>query len=214
MSILDAVRRFLSGLNAYQEQQARAPAQTSGAFLDELFALFPFTDEVQRWLRQQVNVEVVDLHSTAGGGGWYPDHRLVRLNTAQYEAAIHELAHAVWHERRKNRQIRDGLVAAVQQLAAHTDPQWARTRTLAGHYVHGIPTQPGFERGMLLPQHEWGTGGGPQGEWNDWEMYAGLASGCMADLRLLPPYVRRFYTDMFRELPPGAPSPASLAPHG
>jgi hypothetical protein len=214
MPILDAVRRFLRGLRAYEERRV-APALSAGAFLDELFALFPYTDRAQDWLRHGggIRVRLDDPHSTSGGGGWYPDRRLVRLYSAQYEAAIHELAHAVWHDRRQDRQVRDALVAAVRRLAEDDDPRWARMRTLAGHYVHGIPTQPGFERGMLLPAHEWGTGGGPQGEWNDWEMYAGLASGCMADIRLLPPYVRSFYADLFSELPAGAPSPESRAPH-
>ena len=137
----------------------------------------------------------------------------MRLLTAQYEAAIHELAHAVWEGRRRERVTRDALVAAVKRLAADPDPRWARMRALARHYVHGIPEEPGFERGMLLPEAEWGRGGGSRGEWNDWEMYAGLASGCMADLRLLPPYLRRFYAGLFRELPPDAPSPEERAPH-
>ncbi len=214
MPILDAVRRFVRGLRAYQEQQRQAGPQSADRFLDELFGLFPFTAEAQHWLREQVRVQVDDPNGTRGGGGWHPDLRLVRLYTAQYEAAIHELAHAVWHEQRRDRPVRDALVAAVQRLAEDHDPRWARTHTLAGHYVYGIPTQPGFEQGMLLPQAEWGSGGGPQGEWNDWEMFAGLASGCMADIRLLPPYVRRFYAGLFHELPSDAPSPAALAPHG
>jgi hypothetical protein len=212
MPILDAVRSFIRGLRAYQERQRTESAE---AFLDELFAFFPFTPTAQSWLRHPggIRVRVDDLSSTSGGGGWHPDRRLVHLYTAQYEAAIHELSHAVWHDRRKNRQVRDDLVAAVQRLAEDEDPRWARVHTLAGHYVHGIPTQPGFEHGMLLPPGERGMGGGPHGEWNDWEMFAGLASGCMADVRLLPPYVRRFYADLFDELPPGAPSPESRAPH-
>jgi hypothetical protein len=137
----------------------------------------------------------------------------VRLYTVQYEAAIHELTHAVWEGRRRDRLYRDAFVASVLRLAEDTDPRWERVRTLARHYVHGIAEQPGFEQGMLLPETEWGRGGGPQGEWNDWEMYAGLASGCMADLRLLPPYLRRFYEGLFRELPPDVPSPESLALH-
>jgi hypothetical protein len=44
-------------------------------------------------------------------------------------------------------------------------------------------------------------------------MYAGLASGMMADLRLVPPYVRPLYIGMYTLLPDDAPSPASLAPH-
>ena len=211
MPILDAVRNFIRGLRTYQERQQ---AHTGDAFLADLFGRFPFAPQAQSWLRQTIHLRVDDPHSTGGGGGWYPDQRLVRLYTAQYEAAIHELSHAIWHERRRDRQVRDGLVAAVRRLAEDEDPRWARVHTLAGHYVYGIPTQPGFEHGMLLPQGEWGTGGGPQGEWNDWEMYAGLASGCMADTRLLPPYVRRYYDDLFLELPPDASSPASRAPHG
>jgi hypothetical protein len=216
MSILDAVRKFLRSLDDYLDRQREgesSQAQDASNFLDELFERFPFAEEARNWLRHRVRVEVADKGSTSGGGGWYPDQRLVRLNTVQYEAAIHELAHAVWDERRLDREVRDGLVAAVQRLAEDPDPRWARVRTLAGHYVHGIPTQPGFEHGMLLPHAERGTGGGPQGEWNDWEMYAGLASGCMADVRLLPPYLRRFYAGLFEELGPDAPSPESRARH-
>jgi hypothetical protein len=33
----------------------------------------------------------------------------------------------------------------------------------------------------------------------DWEIFAGLASGVMGDLSLLPPYVRRFYVGFFDE---------------
>jgi hypothetical protein len=207
------MRKFINSLQLYNERQREARPRDSASFLTEVFGLFPFTAEAENWLHHNVHVQVIDVHSTAGGGGWYPDQRLVRLNTAQYEAAIHELAHAVWHARRRDRQVRDGLVAAVRQLAEDIDPRWARAHTLAGHYVHGIATQPGFEHGMLLPSSKWGTGGGPQGEWNDWEMFAGLASGCMADIRFLPPYLRRFYADLFEELPPDAPSPESRAPH-
>jgi hypothetical protein len=34
-------------------------------------------------------------------------------------------------------------------------------------------------------------------EENDWEMFAGLASGVMGDVTLLPPYVRRFFAGLF-----------------
>ena len=32
---------------------------------------------------------------------------------------------------------------------------------------------------------------------NDWECYAGLASAVMGDISKLPPYVRRFYEELF-----------------
>jgi hypothetical protein len=181
--------------------------------LDELFAQFPFAAQAQDWLRTAIRVEVLDWASTDGGGTWDPVQDLVHLSSVQYEAAIHELAHAVWQERRRDRLRRDALVTAVLRLAKDADPRWERVHALARQYVCGIAEQPGFEQGMLLPEAEWGHGGGPQGEWNDWEMYAGLASGCMADVRLLPPYLRPFYEGLFEELPADAPSPESLALH-
>ena len=205
-SILDRVRNWLAG--------DRRPTISPSEFLDDLFGRFPFAAQAQDWLRATIRVEIQDGSSTkGGGGGWHPDQGLVRLRTIQYEAAIHELAHAVWEGRRQDRLHRDLLVAAVRRLAEETDHRWERTRSLARHYVYGIAEQPGFEQGMRLPEAEWGRGGGREGEWNDWEMFAGLASGCLADVRLLPPYLRRFYEGLFDTLPDEAPSPEELAPH-
>jgi hypothetical protein len=53
--------------------------------------------------------------------------------------------------------------------------------------VHGIPEQ--NWAGMLV-------------ERNDWEMFAGLASGTMGDMSKLPPYVRKLYAGLF-EMPEG-----------
>jgi hypothetical protein len=211
MPVLDTLRGLVQWVT--DALGALAPVQEAGDYLEEVFHLFPFTAQAQEWMRRTIRLEVLDRASTAGGGTWHPDQLLVRLNTGQYEAAIHELAHAFWEGQRRDRQWRDALVAAVQRLAQDADSRWERVHALAGHYVYGIAEQPGFEHGMLLPKSEWGRGGGPRGEWNDWEMYAGLASGCMADIRRLPPYLRRFYSDLFAELPPEAPSPEELAPH-
>lgn len=167
------------------------------AYREEVLALFPSTDEARRWLRTAVGFEVADLTSTRGGGYWYPDQNKVFLFTAQYEAAIHELAHAWWHYRRAGQE--DALIAATIALSAETDPRYTRMAGLAHGYIHGIPAQ--NWPGMLVDR-------------NDWEMYAGMASGMMGDLRLLPAYVRRFYDGLFSLLPDGAPSPAALAPHG
>lgn len=210
MPILDAFKKFLS---SYRSFRARSTPPDVSAFLDEVFHYFPFTAQTQEWLRRRVRVEVFDWRSLSGGGGFYPDQWRVHLSTIQYEAAIHELAHALWHKMRGDRQTRDALVAAVQQLAEDADPRWERLHGIARDYICGIPTQPDFVHGMRLPPEHCGSGGGINGEWNDCEMFAGLASGCMADIRLMPPYLRRFYTDMFVELPPDAPSPAQQAPH-
>lgn len=61
-----------------------------------------------------------------------------------------------------------------------------------------------------VPEQNWA---GMLVERNGWEMYAGLASGMLADIRLVPSYVRRFYDGMYLPLPDDAPSPAARAPH-
>ncbi len=176
------------------QSASRNPAVA--AYREELFTLFPYREEAKQWLRTTVDFEVQDLRSIRGGGYWQPEENKVFLFTAQYEAAIHELAHAWWHYRRIGQE--DAMIDATIALAAERDPRYQRTTKLAYDYIHGIPAQ--NWAGMLV-------------ERNDWEMYAGLASGMMADMRLVPPYVRHFYEGMYLLLPDNAPSPAKLAPH-
>ena len=166
------------------------------AFFDEVFHYFPYTPEAIEWLRRSVSFEVEDLNTTRGGGWWQPAEDKVFLYTAQYEAAIHELAHAWWHYRRIG--VEGQFMAAVQQLADEPELRWERLQQLAHGYIYGISAQ--NWSGMLA-------------ERNDWEMYAGLASGCMADVRLLPPYVATWYEGLFRTLPEDAPEPVTQAPH-
>lgn len=173
---------------------ARNPAVA--VYLDEVLTTFPYTDAAKAWFRSAITFEVENLESTSGGGFWYPDRYTVFLYTAQYEAAIHELAHAWWEERRPR--LKDALIAATVALSEETDPRYQRMQRLTSGYIHGIPEQ--NWPGMLVDR-------------NDWEMYAGMASGMMADLRLVPPYVRDFYDGMYELLPDDAPSPASVAPH-
>jgi hypothetical protein len=182
------------------------PRDAATAFRAEVFARFPFSAEAQHWLTGEVAFQVHDASSTAGGGYWHPDRRLVELFSGQYEAAIHELAHAWWHDRRLLDDAAVRLMVSVVHLSEEADAAYAAMAGLAYHYVYGIRQQAdassptGYWRGMLA-------------DGNDWEMYAGLASGCMADIRLLPPYVRPFYAELFRLLPVAAPSPLAGAVH-
>ena len=153
----------------------------------------PLTSNAWDWLKKYgVSVKVHDRRSNRGGGYWWPDRKLVELFTAQEEAAIHELAHAWWHERRLQGDAAARLMVAVVRLADETDPRYARAAQLAHHYVFGIQSQAdpksptGWWRGMLV-------------DGNDWEMFAGLASGAMGHLERLPPYVRSFYGGLFDE---------------
>jgi hypothetical protein len=142
-----------------------------------------FTDEARHWLKSTVRLRVDDLVSTRGGGYWQPSAREVRLFTGQPEAAVHELAHAWWHFRREK--LKDEMIEATVRLSAENDPRYSELARLAFGYVHGIPEQPW--EGLLVTR-------------NDWEMFAGFASGTMGDMRKLPPYMRRLYAGLF-EMP-------------
>jgi hypothetical protein len=181
--ITSVFRQFLSALRAGPDGAAWDTPEAL-ALRESLFRRYPFTRDGAEYLRRHSHIAVQDYQSTRGGGYWDPERRLVFLYTAQDEAALHEHAHVWWHERRLMPGQADGMIDAVVRLSEETDPRYAQTHKLAYDYVHGIAAQ-GWA-GMLV-------------ERNDWEMFAGLASGTMGDLRLLPPYVRDFYVGLFEE---------------
>lgn len=158
-------------------------------WFEGLFRRYPFTHQAIEYFRT-LRLEAGDLSAAWGGGFWWGDRGLIQVRGAQDEAAIHELAHAFWHHAREVGANARDLMDAVVRLSDERDPRYARAQQLAYDYVHGIPSQPdpssptGYWRGMLVEE-------------NDWEMFAGLASGVMGDPRLLPPYVRRFYAGLF-----------------
>lgn len=158
-------------------------SDTEWEFVDRVMRAHHFTPGAQEWLHSNINLAVDDLTTTRGGGYWQPHNRLVRLFTAQDEAAVHELSHAWWHDRREPR--KDEMIEATVRLSAEKDPRYAAAARLAFGYIHGIPEQ--NWPGMYVDR-------------NDWEMFAGLASGTMGDMRKLPPYVRELYRGLF-EMP-------------
>jgi len=174
------------------------PPARAREFFEGLFARYPFTPAACRLFRR-LRLEVGDLSREWGGGFWWGDRDLVTLRGNQDEAAVHELAHAFWHDLRLRDDNAHKLMLTVQRLADEPDARYRRAAALAHQYVHGIPTQPdansptGYWRGMPAEQ-------------NDWEMFAGLASGVMGNLRLLPPYIRPFFADLFGQEPASAPT--------
>lgn len=152
----------------------------------------PFRHDAIRWLRDWgCTIQVRDARATGGGGFWWPDRKLVDLFTCQEEAAIHEVAHAWWHERRLQGTNAAEMIVATVKLAEETDPRYARAAQIARYYVYGIreQTDPNSPTGWWMGQLV--------GQGNDWECYAGLASAVMGDISKLPPYVRRFYVELF-----------------
>jgi hypothetical protein len=155
-------------------------------------APLPFRKDAIDWLREWgVRIEVRDPKTKSGGGFWWPDKKLVDLFTAQEEAAIHEIAHAWWHPRRLEGRSAAEMIVATVKLSEERDARYARAAQIANYYVYGIPTQKdensstGWWLGQIVEQG------------NDWECYAGLASAVMGDIAKLPPYVRRFYAELF-----------------
>jgi hypothetical protein len=161
-------------------------------WLEGFLEAWPFTRRARELFRS-IQFEAGDLSQEHGGGFWYPETRTVQVRGSQAEALIHELAHAYWEDARARDSTAEQLVTAVQRLAKDRDPRYQVAATLARHYVQGIKTQPDANS----PTGYWQGMRQPDGSWMDWEMFAGLASGIMADLSLLPPYVRRFYEGLF-----------------
>jgi hypothetical protein len=183
---------FGAGLGAEPGTRSsyRGKFPDGAAFRDDVLRRYPFTAEARELLRS-VPFEVKNLSEPVGGGGWYgPDGRRIVLEGIQDEAAVHELAHA-WADLAGFYQDRaaDGppwpilhrpFRAAVKRAADDPDPRYGRLQFLAHQYEYGDQSI-GFP-GMFE---------------NDPERFAGLASGTMGDLRLMPSYLARWYGGLF-----------------
>lgn len=170
-------------------------------FRDQILERYDFTPAARDVLRR-IPVEVGDLSQPNGGGFWMPSERRIVLNGVQDEACLHELAHA-WadetgfyvdpHPDDPNRLGRNyAFRRDVERAAVESDPAYIRVAFLAWEYTNGNP-KTGFEGMREI----------------DWERFAGLASGVMGDIRLMPPYLRRWYEPLFSGTP-RVPGPADL----
>ena len=182
---------FGAGIGAEPGQTKTGGRFPDGAaFRDDVLTRYPFTPGAATILRT-VPFTVKNLSAPVGGGGWYgPDGRRIELEGIQDEAAVHELAHA-WADLAGFYQERaaDGpswpilhrpFRADVHRAADEPDPRYGRVQFLAHQYEYG-DTSIGFP-GMFE---------------NDPERFAGLASGTMGDLALMPPYLARWYAGLF-----------------
>lgn len=160
------------------------------AFKHAVMDAYGFADAAKRILAD-TRFSVRNLHAPDGGGFWYgPEENRIELFGIQAEAAIHEMAHAwadltgFYDEWSKdwdrwptlNRTFR----ADVHRAAEEPDQRFGRICFIAGEYEFGNPNT-GFP-GMFE---------------NDSERFAGLASGAMADPNKMPPYIRRWYLQLF-----------------
>jgi len=158
------------------------------AWFEALWRRYAFEDEAIAYFGS-LRLEIGSLDEPLGGGYWFGDRQLVMLRGVQDEAAVHELAHAWWEQRRTAQ--RDQLMHVLRALGQHPPDGYPRIAELARVYCEGIrsqadPNSPtGYWRGMLA-------------EDNDHETFAGFCSGVMADASLLPPALRPFYAGFLR----------------
>ena len=164
--------------------------RTGEDYRDDVLSRYPFTPSARRLLRS-VDFQEKNLREPAGSGLWYvPGERRIVLEGVQDEAAVHELAHA-WADLAgfytdykpggpRWPALHPRFRAAVHAAAEEPDRRYAHVRYLARQYEYGDPAT-GF-RGMFD---------------NDPERFAGLASGTMGNLRLMPPYVAAYYEGLF-----------------
>lgn len=155
------------------------PPEKVAEWFEEFYLRYPFTEKAKSYFKT-LNFEAYDLSRPLGGGFWWADKRLVQIHGAQDEAAIHELGHAFWEPVRGKKKNAKKLMDAVVRLSREQDPRYSHVVTLAGHYVNGI----GEWKGFLV-------------DGNDTEMFAGLSSGSMANLSLMPEYMYEFYSGFF-----------------
>ncbi len=180
----------MSFLNRLRPQKPSGRYPDGESFKRAVLDAYGFTDAAKQVLAP-TRFEVRNLAAPDGGGFWYgPEENRIELFGIQAEAAVHEMAHA-WadltgfydaYSPEWNRwpTLNRAFRADVHTAAEENDPAYPRISFICREYEYGNP-QTGFP-GMFE---------------NDAERFAGLASGSMADLRTLPPQIRRWYTQMF-----------------
>jgi hypothetical protein len=159
-------------------------------YLRDMVDRYPYTGAAKDFIANYPNVIVQDPGADGGGGRYRlkgNNEPRVFLNTTQDEAALHEFAHAWQYEQldARSQAWHDDFVRAFEYVA--NDPATAKQYPLASQllsgYYNGLP---GWEQGMRTD-----TG------WNETEIFAGLASGTMGDMRQIPPQLRPYYAGMF-----------------
>jgi hypothetical protein len=187
-----ATARWLgSAIQPGQVASAPGPYPDVEAFRHHIFDDYRFTPAARQVLAG-TRMLIHNMREPVGGGLWFgPQENRIELQGIQDEAAIHELAHA-WADLTgfyDEADPRNGVPwktlnttfrADVHRAAVENDPRYPRISFICGEYEFGNPNT-GFP-GMFD---------------NDSERFAGLASGCMGDLLMLPPHLRRWYTGLF-----------------
>ena len=105
---------------------------TGFGYREKIFYRYRFTGQASSYLRSHTSIDVVNISETkpfgfTHSGYWQPGSKNVKLNTANDEVAIHELAHAWWEELRKDKNVKEGIVNDTIKLSKMGDPRYTQT---------------------------------------------------------------------------------------
>lgn len=109
---------------------------TSFGYREKIFYRYRFTGQASSYLRKETSITVLNISETkpfgfTHSGRWKPSSKNVKLNTANDEVAIHELAHAWWEEQRKDKKVREGLINDTIKLSKMTDETYLNAIKMA-----------------------------------------------------------------------------------
>ena len=104
---------------------------TAYGYREKVFYRYGITKEGSTRLRGMY-IEVANIEETkplglSHSGYWKPNTETIRLNTASDEVAIHEFAHAWWHDIRKDEKTRKSLIDETITLSLMEDAQYKQT---------------------------------------------------------------------------------------
>lgn len=183
-------------------------------FRELMFNLYGFTDSAREFIRANSGIVVKNFSSARGGGLWHPPpKRLVELETAQHQGAVHELSHVWWHSfRLKHPNIKREFVLDTVRLGDLNRAEfqeYGQAITLAYGYVYGIDDWIGMYGNADYKNNRKNR---PKDIHNltdryidycvnDWEIFAGFASFMMGQYhsgpRQLPNFMWKYFEQMF-----------------
>lgn len=178
------------------------------SFRDYILNTYGFNSNAQNFIKKNSYFTVKDLSSSCGGGGWRPWDKTVELNCAEHQAAVHELSHVWWHNRRiQNPEDAKGLSRDLIRLADGDGSPLAIS--FARGYVYGIDNWKGMyctDAGCAdvhnIKDSDFNLTESPSNaKINDWEIYAGLSSWTMGRFKTgphaLPTYLWKYFEPQF-----------------
>ncbi|MEX0616335.1 MAG: hypothetical protein WD231_00815 [Candidatus Woykebacteria bacterium] len=115
---------------------------TSFGYREKVFYKYGFTAEASSYLRRKTSIFVVNISETRPFGFTHSGYwsksaggNSIKLNTANDEVAVHELAHAWWDKISVDKSLKQGLVNDTIRLSKLNDSRYNQAVKKAGLIV-------------------------------------------------------------------------------